>query len=122
LKVTEAGQAVLRGEREVRLVTPDTIKERQERTKKQAVAPPMEPSSGAAADLLQRLKDLRKAIAKEIAKPAYIVFSDATLLDMAEKKPRTIYEFRLVNGVGDHKASQFGKAFLEVIIAFIERG
>ena len=122
LKVTEAGQAVLRGEREVRLVTPDTIKERQERTKKQAVAPAMEPSSGAAADLLQRLKDLRKAIAKEIAKPAYIVFSDATLLDMAEKKPRTIYEFRLVNGVGDHKASQFGKAFLEVIIAFIERG
>ena len=34
---------------------------------------------------------------------------------MAEKKPTNIYEFRLVNGVGDHKAHQFGKAFLEAI-------
>jgi ATP-dependent DNA helicase RecQ len=115
LRVTDAGQAVLRGEREVRLVSPDTIKERQERTKKQAVAPATEPSSGTAADLLQRLKDLRKAVAKEIAKPAYIVFSDATLIDMAEKRPTNVYEFRLVNGVGDHKTKQYADRFLAEI-------
>ncbi|MBP7514708.1 MAG: DNA helicase RecQ [Flavobacteriales bacterium] len=115
LKVTDAGQAVLRGEREVRLVTPDTIKERQERTKKQAAAPPTEPSSGVSADLLQRLKDLRKVIAKEIAKPAYIVFSDATLIDMAEKRPTNVYEFRLVSGVGDHKVKQYAERFLAEI-------
>ena len=112
LKVTDAGHSVLRGEREVRLVTPDTIKERQERTKKQAAAPATAPSSGASADLLQRLKDLRKAIAKEITKPAYIVFSDATLVDMAEKRPTNVYEFRLVSGVGDHKVKQYAERFL----------
>lgn len=115
LKVMEAGQAVLRGEREVRLVTPDTIKERQDRTKKQAAAPPTEPSSGVSADLLQRLKDLRKSIAREIAKPAYIVFSDATLIDMAEKRPANVYEFRLVSGVGDHKVKQYAERFLAEI-------
>ena len=117
LKVTETGQSVLRGEREVRLVTPDTIKERQERTKRQAAAPLAEPSSGASADLLQRLKELRKKIAKEIAKPAYIVFSDATLIDMAEKRPANVYEFRLVNGVGDHKVKQYAERFLAEIAA-----
>lgn len=115
LKVTDAGQSVLRGEREVRLVTPDTIKERQERTKKQATTPPTEPSSGTSADLLLRLKDLRRVIAKEIAKPAYIVFSDATLIDMAEKRPANVYEFRLVNGVGDHKVKLYAERFLAEI-------
>jgi ATP-dependent DNA helicase RecQ len=116
LKMTEAGQAVLRGEREVRLVTPDTIKERQERTKKQAAAPATEPSSGASADMLQRLKELRKTIAREIAKPAYIVFSDATLIDMAEKRPTNVYEFRLVSGVGDHKTKLYAERFLAELV------
>ncbi len=66
-------------------------------------------------DLLAALKALRRTIAADLKKPAYIVFSDATLLDMAEKKPTNIYEFHLVNGVGDHKAAQFGKAFLQAI-------
>ena len=114
LKITAPGQAVLRGEREVRLVTPDTIKERQERSRK-PVAPVAVEASPASADLLQRLKDLRKSIARELGKPAYVVFSDATLLDMAEKKPANIHAFRQVNGVGDHKAARFGKAFLEAI-------
>ncbi|MBK9761306.1 MAG: DNA helicase RecQ [Flavobacteriales bacterium] len=116
LKVTDAGQAVLRGERQVRLVSPDTIKERQERSKKTPVAMAAEPSH-ASADLLQRLKDLRKVIAKEIAKPAYIVFSDATLIDMAVKKPADVYEFRLVNGVGDHKVKVYADRFLAEISA-----
>ncbi len=115
LKVTDAGHSVLRGEREVRLVTPDTIKERQERTKKQATVPATVPSSGTSAELLLRLKDLRRLIAKEIAKPAYIVFSDATLIDMAEKRPTNVYEFRLVSGVGDHKVKQYAERFLAEI-------
>jgi len=44
------------------------------------------------------------------------------LLDMAEKRPASIYEFRLVNGVGDHKASQFGAQFLEAIAAWQAEG
>ncbi|MBL7951793.1 MAG: DNA helicase RecQ [Flavobacteriales bacterium] len=120
LKLTAAGRAVLDGLREVRLVTPETIKERQERPKQRRDLLVAETSSSSAA-LLDVLKALRRTIATEMKKPAYIVFSDATLLDMAEKKPKTIYEFRLVNGVGDHKASQFGKAFLEAIAEFAAR-
>ena len=117
LKITAAGRAVLASERGVLLVTPETIKERQERPKQRKDQLVAEPSP-ASVDLLAALKTLRRTIAADMKKPAYIVFSDATLLDMAEKKPKNIYEFRLVNGVGDHKASQFGIAFLEAIAEF----
>jgi ATP-dependent DNA helicase RecQ len=119
LNITRAGEAVLQGDRPVRLVSPDTIKERQERPKLRKDVSVAEPSP-ASADLLASLKVLRRTIATDLKKPAYIVFNDATLLDMAEKKPRNIYEFRLVNGVGDHKASQFGQAFLDAIVAWRE--
>jgi ATP-dependent DNA helicase RecQ len=121
LKITRAGEAVLQGERPVRLVSPDTIKERQERPKSRPDISLPEPSP-ASADLLATLKALRRSIAADLKKPAYIVFSDATLLDMAEKRPASIYEFRLVNGVGDHKASQFGAQFLEAIAAWQAEG
>jgi ATP-dependent DNA helicase RecQ len=114
LKITEAGRAVVQGERSVRLVSPETIKERQERPKKKEVAP-VEPTDGVTGDLLSRLKALRRIIAQEIGKPAYIVFSDATLIDMAEKRPMNVYEFRLVNGVGDHKAKLYAERFLATI-------
>ncbi len=118
LVITTPGEAVLKGERPVRLVSPDTVKERQERIKstRQVVAEPSPVSAG----LLGALKDLRRTLAKEMGKPAYVVFSDASLIDMAEKRPTNLYEFRLVNGVGDHKASQFGEAFLKVVKERVE--
>jgi ATP-dependent DNA helicase RecQ len=80
-------------------------------------------ASPASPDLLARLKELRKAVAAEIGKPAFVVFSDASLIDMAEKRPVNIHEFRLVNGVGDHKARLYSERFLQVVRAFIaERG
>ena len=114
LRITPAGDAVLRGDRPVRLVSPETIKERQERSKVRKATPVAEPEP-ASADLLAALKALRRSLAADLKKPAYIVFSDATLVDMAEKMPRNIHEFRQVNGVGDHKAARFGEAFLEAI-------
>ncbi|MBK7100636.1 MAG: DNA helicase RecQ [Flavobacteriales bacterium] len=116
LIITRAGEAVLKGERPVGLVTPETIKQRQERPKRTraVVAEP----SPAAADLLAVLKELRRNIAKQMGKPAYVVFSDASLIDMAEKQPTNLYEFRLVNGVGDYKAQQFGTRFLAAIVAW----
>jgi ATP-dependent DNA helicase RecQ len=96
------------------LVTPDTVKERQERSRK-AKLPPATEVAPASADLLVRLKALRLTVSKEIGKPAFVVFSDATLIDMAIKKPRNVYEFRLVNGVGDHKTKMYAERFLAVI-------
>ncbi|MBK7086881.1 MAG: DNA helicase RecQ [Flavobacteriales bacterium] len=119
LKITRVGEAVLRGERPARLVSPETIKERQERSKRTKLPDVLEPL-GATADLLSELKTLRRTIAAEMKKPAYIIFSDASLIDMANKAPRSLYEFRLVNGVGDHKAGLYADRFLQVIKGWSE--
>ena len=113
LKATRAGEAVLRGERQVQLVTPETIKERQERPKRSRTPIAAEPSVNA--DLLSHLKALRRSIANEIGKPAYVVFSDASLIDMADRQPTDIHQFRMVSGVGDHKAKEYGERFMKAI-------
>jgi dihydroorotase len=59
-------------------------------------------------------------LAKEAGIPPFMVFSNATLKDMALKKPRTTGEFRRVSGVGEIKASWYGNAFLEQIRAYME--
>ena len=52
--------------------------------------------------------------------PAYVIFSNATLSDMAKKCPKNMTEFRRVSGVGELKAAWYGKTFLERIAAFRE--
>lgn len=68
--------------------------------------------------LLAVLKGVRTRLAREEGVPAYIVFSNASLADMAFKEPRTMAEFMEVPGVGEVKASRYGKAFLSAISAF----
>ena len=71
--------------------------------------------SGAEAALLDALKALRLRLAKERGVPAYIVFSDRTLIDMARRRPRTEEEFAEVNGVGAAKLKTFAAPFLAAI-------
>jgi len=71
-------------------------------------------------DLFDVLKELRASLAKEAGIPAYVVFSNATLTDMAKKKPKTMSEFRKVSGVGEIKAAWYGAAFLERIRTYID--
>jgi ATP-dependent DNA helicase RecQ len=63
-------------------------------------------------DLFQRLKALRRRLADERKVPAYLVFSDATLLELARVKPTTDAAFLAVNGVGPKKLTLYGDAFL----------
>lgn len=70
------------------------------------------------ADLLDALKALRKGIASKKSVPAYVIFSDATLIDMCKKCPETPDEMLEVSGVGRTKLEKFGKEFLEVIAKF----
>lgn len=74
--------------------------------------------AGSDSDLLTALKALRFRLAQQEGVPAYIVFSNASLTDMAAKAPKTISEFMEVTGVGEIKASRYGKAFLEAIAEF----
>lgn len=67
-------------------------------------------------ELLSRLKALRMDFAKQLGKPAFVVFSDATLIDMVEKKPATREAMLDVSGVGPSKFDRFGEAFLSEII------
>ena len=70
-------------------------------------------------DLLAALKATRTRLAGEENVPAYIVFSNAALTDMAQKAPRTMDEFLQVSGVGEYKAAKYGKAFLDTIDRYL---
>ena len=70
--------------------------------------------------LFEALKAFRLKIALKENKPAYIIFSNATLQDMATKKPKTFDEFVKVSGVGRYKAERYSKQFLAEIKRFEE--
>ncbi|TJV43286.1 MAG: DNA helicase RecQ [Mesorhizobium sp.] len=74
-------------------------------------------AEGVDASLLATLKSVRLRLAKERQVPAYVVFSDRTLIDMAERCPRDLHAFAEVNGVGAAKLKEFGQAFLAAIAA-----
>ena len=68
-------------------------------------------------DLLAALKSLRSKLAQTQRVPAYIVFSDRTLVDMATHRPQSSKAMREMHGVGETKLERYGAAFLEVIRA-----
>jgi ATP-dependent DNA helicase RecQ len=75
---------------------------------------------GEEADLYEILKEVRSTLAKESGVPPFVVFSNATLTDMAKKKPINLTAFKKVSGVGELKANWYGKAFVERIRKFIK--
>lgn len=67
------------------------------------------------APLLSALKARRAALAREGGVPAYVIFHDRTLIEMAERRPATLDQMAGIGGVGAAKLARFGAAFLEVI-------
>jgi len=108
LQVTENGWRVLKGKDTPRLLRP---------AKKPAKPPKAAKDSWEAVDreLFEMLRKLRRKIAVEKGVPAYIVFGDVTLRDMARRKPLTPGDFLKVNGVGDKKCEEYGALFLAAI-------
>lgn len=109
LQLTEAARPVLRGETPLMLAVPRlvSVKPRSNSQK----------SFGGNYDrrLFAKLRKLRKAIADEDNIPPYVVFNDATLIEMAEQMPITASEMLSINGVGQRKLERFGKSFLMMI-------
>ena len=66
-------------------------------------------------DLFDRLRTLRAALARQARVPAYVIFHDATLLNIASAKPASEAELLAVSGVGEQKAKKYGHAVLAVI-------
>ncbi len=108
LRMTQKARPILRDEQTIQLRR-DTIKAaRSGPVVKQMV-------SEEDAPLLSALKAKRRAFAEQIGGPAYIIFNDRTLIEMAEKRPRTLDDMAAIGGVGAKKLDSYGTAFLEVI-------
>jgi len=75
-------------------------------------APSEEPPTAAGSPLFSRLKALRKKLADARHVPAYMVFTDATLMEMASRLPTNEEEMRAVSGVGPRKWVEYGEIFL----------
>ena len=86
------------------------------RRRKSAASAPTTGTDG----LFAALKAERTRLAAAEGVPAYVVFSNATLADMAAKAPHTMEDFLEVSGVGEIKAARYGEAFLKAIAAYEE--
>ncbi|OGY41141.1 MAG: ATP-dependent DNA helicase RecQ [Candidatus Buchananbacteria bacterium RBG_13_39_9] len=69
-------------------------------------------------DLFNELKIIRNNWARQEDVPAYIIFSDATLLELATYLPQTEEEIRKISGFGDVKLAKYGKPFLNVVVTY----
>ncbi len=109
LQLTEAGMAVLKERRSVSLTQPmvPSVAE------KSAASSSSSGLSSEEQELFERLRRLRRRLADEQNLPAYIVFSDATLREMAQRRPTTPEQFATISGVGEKKQKAYGGEFLK---------
>jgi ATP-dependent DNA helicase RecQ len=109
--ITERGDAVLRGQERIELRSDVLMKPRERRRRT------MRAEATVAGDdpLLLALKSLRTQLAKEEGVPAYVIFSDRSLIDMVARKPATVRAFGDVHGVGQAKLDRYAEAFLAVL-------
>lgn len=114
LQITRLGQRVAAGEEEFSLREIDITKPARKAKRHTAEKLPVAEGDQ---ELLAALKALRLEIAREKNLPAYVVFPDATLMEMANERPATLDEMADINGVGPRKLEGFGEVFLEVIAA-----
>jgi len=108
LRLTEAARPILRGEAGITL-RKDTLARGGRRPAAKALV------SEEDAPLLSALKAKRRALAETARVPAYVIFTDRTLIEMAETKPQSLDEMARISGVGATKLERYGAAFLEVV-------
>lgn len=113
LRLTSKSRGVLTGSETLRMMLEIPQKKKASSAKSAALSPADE-------KLLIALKELRRSLAMRQSVPAYVVFSDATLVDMCRLKPKTQEEFMEVSGVGQAKSQRYGEVFLAVIAEFSE--
>lgn len=117
VKMTPASQRVLFQNERIQLVQQTTVKARQEAAK--AKAKPATKRQRVRDDLFEVLRQLRKQLAQQRGVPPYIIFSDATLEEMAARRPMSDTEMQQISGVGERKLQLYGDAFMEAIRAFV---
>lgn len=111
LFLTASGNALMRGRDTFALRLPREKKPETKATHRRAV--PLE--ADVDESLFERLRTLRAALAQKAHVPPYVIFSNATLADMAARQPITEFELLTVRGVGEARARRYGDAFLDAI-------
>lgn len=117
VKLTPASQRVLFEGEKIQLVQQTTVRARQESAK--AKAKPVTKRQRVRDDLFEVLRQLRKQLAQQRGVPPYIIFSDATLEEMAARRPIQDAEMHQISGVGERKLQLYGDAFMQAIRAFV---
>ena len=114
LSLAPAANAVLRGQEQVMMSLPKRDLRQTEREQRLAEMP----DYGVDEALFQKLRQVRERLAAKEFVPAYIVFSDATLRDMCNKRPSDAEEMLAISGVGKYKMDKYGEAFLKAIAEY----
>jgi ATP-dependent DNA helicase RecQ len=113
LKLTDAARPLLRGETSLQLARPRIREQVQKkRSRAAAVQGPYDEA------LFDELRILRKQLADRQGVPPYIVFGDATLVQMARDRPMHEQELLEITGVGQHKLDKYGRDFLDAITEY----
>ncbi len=114
LALTEASATVLSGQRQVLLRREQTPAKVRSRSGRPAATPAAE-LPAAAAGLFEQLRAWRAAAAKEQGVPAYVIFHDATLREIAAQQPSSLAELAIVGGVGEAKLGRYGDQIIELL-------
>ena len=114
LSLNVRANPVLRGQETVQMALPQRDLKQTARERRLAEMPDYGVDEG----LFQALRRVRERLAAKEYVPAYIIFSDATLRDMCNKRPRDENEMLAISGVGKYKMEKYGAVFLDAIAAF----
>ncbi|MBP9992823.1 MAG: HRDC domain-containing protein, partial [Bacteroidales bacterium] len=120
LKVTPLGEDVLYGRKDAQLsvIVKESLIAAKRKPENPQSVPEEEPQSEDQV-LFEKLRELRRTIANEMHKPAYIVLSDKSLHSLASLKPTSLSQFGNAFGIGEYKKSQFGDKFVNLICSHL---
>jgi ATP-dependent DNA helicase RecQ len=112
MKLTEFGNAVLYGKKQIELVKIESV-ERFEPKKKRILE--VDDIKDLDTDLFDYLRGIRRHLAEKENVPAYVIFSDATLKELVDKKPIQVSDLLAINGMGEFKVKKYGNTFVKEI-------
>jgi len=112
LRLTEQARPVLRGEQHLKL-----RREGGKPRRRASMSSP--PQAGRGDPLFDALRELRRRLASTQGVPPYVIFNDATLLEMAARRPASAEELRCITGVGELKLARYGGDFLQAIAVHV---
>ncbi len=120
IKLTELARPILKGTQSIQFTYREekrTRKSSQTYGKNYSSSQPSYVFSDTEIELINQLKQKRMELAKELDVPAYVIFHDKTLFDLARSRPISLNQLLDINGIGEAKAQKYGDAFIKVIKA-----